>query len=142
MQKVSDGATITNNNPLILAATYTYIHACDGPNGNTQITMKSSQPCVMYSAADFIILQFQDVSREFVLLSLGPGFSASYPSSVETIMSLTTPTTNTIVCMLSPGDDVTDKGGQLAVVKCCLSYNNSYRYSLEGHSTCPENSSN
>ena len=104
--------------------------------------MESSQPCVMYSAADFTILQFQDVSREFVLLSLGPGFSASYPSSVETIMSLTTPTTNTIVCMLSPGDYVTDKGGQLAVVKCCLSYNNSYRYSLEGHSTCPENSSN
>lgn len=47
-------------------------------------------------------------------------------------MSLTTPTTNTIVCMLSPGDDMTDKGGQLAIVKCCsLSYNNSYHILLK-----------
>lgn len=90
--------------------------------------------CIQHAAIilDCIILQFQAVSREFVLLSLGPGFSASYPSSVETIMSLTTPTTNTIVCMLSPGDDMTDKGGQLAIVKCCsLSYNNSYHILLK-----------
>ena len=72
-----------------------------------------------FSAAiilESIIPQFQAVSREFVLLSLGPGFSVSFPSSVETILSLTTPTTNTVVCMLPPGDDVTDtsdKGGQL-----------------------------